>query len=119
MAQAIIIKDKKQCKEVMDKLYEGGCSWASGEPKYDYLEHPYWREVDGTFIRYLGNGKSVYDSLNYALNNGFEVVTADQFLSNPTIIKAWKEPKPEKMITVKGKEYSESTLHEMIVDYSK
>ena len=110
MYPVIIAEDADQLRKVTEKLNEGGLN-------VDCLSTKgFARFVDGKSVTQMPD-YSLYKIFRYALKWKHEIIFAEKFLNNPEIIKDWKKPKPEKMIEVEGKDYSEATLKLMIKKY--
>ena len=96
----------------MKLLFSGGIKWLGGESNTVlYLNYPHYRDIGNGKLRYARKyGKDVLQAINHAQENGYEIITADKFLKNPSIIEDWKKPKPEITHNIDGHEFSESTI---------
>ena len=116
MKTAILIPDKGTCEKVQRKLFEGGIDWRSGDEKiHDWNINTLIIDNNDPIMSWHGDD-GLYDTIIYVEEHGYTIITADKFLADPTIIPCWKKPEP-KMIEVKGKKYSEDTLHEAMKQY--
>jgi hypothetical protein len=94
--QMIISGTYQKSREVASVLRLGGIQCAEGDSH-------------GTLGRII-NSKRAYTSdsvdsghgaLLYAERNGYEIITAERFLSNPEVIHGWKKKEKEYVVTQK------------------
>lgn len=111
MYPVIIAKNEDQTREVR-KLLEKGGFYVKDIPL------GYATFVDGEIISWLDK-KTLYGIICYAVEQKNEIITADEFLNNPQIIKGWKEPTPEIMHKIDGKDFSEATIKNALKDQCK
>ena len=73
----------------MQLLYEGGCKWQNDEPKnsheYVTIRHVH-HNGDITYLPEI----SLYKQLEFALKNGFQLITFDKIRSDMGQLPAWK-----------------------------
>ena len=92
-------------------------------PKTNHIDYPHYRQIDdGNIFFSSDSGNDILESIKEAVKDGEEIIIADDFLENPEIIEGWKKPTVkhednDKMIKIKGKSYSESTIHEALKQY--
>jgi len=89
MKHAIICDTIHDCRDLMQLLYEGGCKWQNDEPKnsheYIHIRHVH-HNGDITYLPEI----SLYKQLEFALKNGFQLITFDKIRSDMGQLPAWK-----------------------------
>ncbi len=105
MKYAILCQDTNDCKFVMQSLYEGGCKWKSSEDNVESHTQILMRHVysDGT-ITFIPEVDE-YAQIVFAIENGFTVISSNEFRRNPNIITAWSQPVSRKISIGKRTHY--------------
>ena len=97
---AIIGENIEQSTKVRKEVIRGGIFWFGGS------KHPEIHQ-DSKYLTLIivGNmnvspcdANSALEAINIARENGWEIVMADKFFEDSTIIPGWKEPKLEVML---------------------
>ena len=112
------VKDAEESRKVQEALFKAGFRWACGS-KTDEVVFTYgapeFLEVNNhgsnNITRVTGNSFAIYQDYLPVIT----LINAKDIISNPFQLDGAKQP--EKQITIKGKEYSESTIHAALQEY--
>jgi len=113
----IVPENENENRRVQKKLFEGGFIWKNhGDKIFPISKYSITTHMNKT----LNNDSTCstpLKAIEYANEHGFVVITAQEFFRNPEIVDGWEKTTTEKMVTIDGKEYSESTIKKAIQEY--
>lgn len=111
----IYVRNPKESMAVQDILFKVGFHWGSNEKSHRHITENFLTVDSGMGITYCGDFK--WAVANFKSGNVGVALNASNVINDPMCVPGAKSP--EKMITIGGREYSESTIKAALREYAK